>query len=252
MIKELKCLRLDGPAVQEGLCPVAEEEPLSIFVNGRHFATAMISPQLKKEFVVGHLFTERIICGLDEIESLEIEGSSARAIVSHPMRAAVPRRPIVSGCGGAASFLDESKLPVISSDLNIEREQAKEAMRAISLSETHTATGGVHSVGLFGDTGPLCIIEDIGRHNALDKALGCIMLNSRDHDLSRVHAACTGRVSSDMALKCAVAGIPIIVSRGATTSLAISIAERAGICIIGFVRGRRLSVYSHSERLRIG
>jgi len=55
-----------------------------------------------------------------------------------------------------------------------------------------------------------------------------------------------------MALKCAVAGIPIIVSRGATTSLAISIAERAGICIIGFVRGRRLSVYSHSERLRIG
>ena len=156
----------------------------------------------------------------------------------------------MSGCGGIASFLDESKLPLIKSGLMIDRIQAKEAMNSISLSETHIATGGVHSVGLFGVGAPI-IIEDIGRHNALDKAIGCALMHRQDYDFSRTYAACTGRVSSDMALKCSVAGIPIVVSRGATTSLAISIAERTGLCIIGFLRGKRLSVYSHRERFQL-
>jgi FdhD protein len=251
MIKEYKCLRLDGANAEESTCQVVEEVPLSIFINGRHFVTAMTSPRMRKEFVFGHLFAERIIGGPQEIESLEIEGNVARAIVAHPMRAIVPRRPIVSGCGGIASFLDESKLPEIKSDLRIDRMQAQQAMGAISLSETHIATGGVHSVGLFAEEGPICIIEDIGRHNALDKAIGYALLQSRKPDLHRTFVACTGRVSSDMALKCSVAGIPIVVSRGATTSLAISIAERTNLCIIGFLRGKRLSVYTCRERFAI-
>jgi FdhD protein len=248
MIREYKCLKLDGESAGEAACQVVEEVPLSIFINGRHFVTAMISPQMRTEFVTGHLFAERIIGGPQEIESLEIEGNVARAIVAHPMRAIVPRRPIVSGCGGIASFLDESKLPEIKSDLKISRTQAQEAMGKISLSETHVATGGVHSVGLFGEKEPICIIEDIGRHNALDKAIGHALLQTQDFYFSETFVACTGRVSSDMALKCSVAGIPAIVSRGATTSLAISIAERTDLCIIGFLRGKRLSVYTCRER----
>jgi FdhD protein len=250
MIWDCSCIRVDGDLSEEAACQVVEESPLSIFINGRHFATAMISPQLRAEFVTGHLYSERIISCSKEIESLEIEGNMARAIVTNPMRAIVPRRPIVSGCGGVASFLDESKLPLIKSDLRIQKVQAKEAMSAISLSEIHIATGGVHSVGLFGVGEPI-IIEDIGRHNALDKAIGCALTQSQDFDFSGTYAACTGRVSSDMALKCSVAGIPIVVSRGATTSLAISIAERTGLCIIGFLRGKRLSVYTHRERFQV-
>ena len=249
MIKECKCLRLDGASVEEATCQVVEEVPLSIFINGRHFVTAMTSPQMRKEFVTGHLFSERIICGPQEIESLEIEGNVARVIVANPMRAIVPRRPIVSGCGGIASFLDESKLAEIKSDLRISRMQAQEAMRAISLSETHIATGGVHSVGLFTDRGHICIIEDIGRHNALDLAIGSALIQKNDPDFRRTFVACTGRVSSDMALKCSVAGIPAIVSRGATTSLAISIAKRTNLCIIGFLRGGRMNIYANSWRL---
>ena len=187
--------------------------------------------------------------GPQEIESLEIEGNVARVIVANPMRAIVPRRPIVSGCGGIASFLDESKLAEIKSDLRIGRMQAQEAMGAISLSETHIATGGVHSVGLFTDRGPICIIEDIGRHNALDKAIGYALIQKKDPDFRQTFVACTGRVSSDMALKCSVAGIPAIVSRGATTSLAISIAKRTNLCIIGFLRGGRMNIYANSWRL---
>ena len=248
MRDECQCIKIDGQSLREDLCPVVVEAPLSIFINGRHFATAMISPALRKEFVIGHLYAERIISGRQELESLEVEGDVARAIVSHPLRAIVPRRPIVSGCGGIASFLDQSKLPRIDSDLKIDIEQAREAMAAISLSDLHRATGGVHCVGLFGDGEPI-IIEDIGRHNALDKAIGSALMRRDGFNFSRSYVACTGRVSSDMALKCSVAGIPLAVSRGATTSLAISIAERTGLCIIGFLRGKKMTVYSHSQRL---
>lgn len=249
MQKEFPCLRLDGESVEEGTCPVVEETPLSIFINGRHFVTAMTSPKERREFVTGHLFSERIASRLEEIESLEIEGNVARAIVANPMRAIVPRRPIVSGCGGIASFLDESKLPEIRSDLKITKDDASSAMKAISLSELHVATGGVHSVGLFQKSGPICIIEDIGRHNALDKAIGYALYQKED--FSQTFVACTGRISSDMALKCSVAGIPIIVSRGATTSLAISIAERTGLAIVGFIRGKRLTIYTNRQRITI-
>lgn len=251
MQKEFPCLKLDGESTEEAVCQVVEEVPLSIFINGRHFVTAMTSPKDRKDFVIGHLFSERIAASLGEIESLEIEGNVARAIVANPMRAIVPRRPIVSGCGGIASFLDESKLSEIRSDLKITKEDALAAMKAISLSELHVATGGVHSVGLFEKSGPIsspvCVIEDIGRHNALDKAIGRAL--SGKVDLGQTFVACTGRISSDMALKCSVAGIPVIVSRGATTSLAISIAERTGLAIVGFVRGKRLSIYANRQRI---
>ena len=248
MMDDYDCIKLDGSSRQESTCPVTEEVPLSIFINGRHFATAMISPALREEFVVGHLYAERIISGRQELESLEVEGDVARAIIAHPLRAIVPRRPIVSGCGGIASFLEEARLPRIESDLKIDIDQAREAMAAISLSQLHLATGGVHCVGLFGDGEPI-IIEDIGRHNALDKAIGSALMRRSGFDFGRSYVACTGRVSSDMALKCSVAGIPLVVSRGATTSLAISISQRTGLCIIGFLRGKRMTVYCHGHRL---
>ncbi len=238
---------MNGEEVEESFCQVVEETPLSIFINGRHYVTAMISPQLRKEFVVGHLFAERIAGSPKEIESLEIEGNVVRAIVANPMRAILPRKPIVSGCGGIASFLDESKLPKMASDLKITKEELAEGMKAISLSLIHVATGGVHCVGLFGKSGPVCIIEDIGRHNALDKAIGYGLM--QNIDFCQTFVACTGRVSSEMALKCSVAGIPVIVSRGATTSLSISIAERTGLTIVGFLRGKKLNVYTNRQRI---
>jgi len=247
MIKEFVCLKVNGEGVEEAFCPVVEEVPLSIFINGRHYVTAMISPQLRKEFVVGHLFAEGIAGSLKEIESLEIEGNVVRALIANPMRAILPRKPIVSGCGGIASFLDESKLPKIKSDLKVAREELQKGMKAISLSEIHVATGGVHSVGLFGKSGPVCIIEDIGRHNALDKAIGYGLM--QNIDFCQAFVACTGRISSDMALKCSVAGIPVVASRGATTSLAISIAERTGLAIVGFLRAKKLNVYTNRQRI---
>lgn len=247
MKKDHVCLKLDGEEIRESMDCVVEESPLSIFINGRHFVTAMTSPHMANEFILGYLFSERIINGLSDVESMEMEGRVARLIISNPIRAIVPRKPIVSGCGGIATFLDESKLPRIDSGLLVDKNAIYEAMKAIFESELHSTTGGVHSVGLFDENGAACICEDIGRHNALDKAIGFGLI--RGLDFSKTFVASTGRISSEMALKCSVAGIPIIASRGATTSLALEIAERTGLTIIGFVRTKRMNIYTGCWRV---
>jgi len=247
VLEEFLCLKFSDDVLVESKDWIVEEVPLSIFVNGRHFVTAMVSPAMREEFIIGNLFSERIIGNVQEIESLQIEGNIAKIVVKNPLKILKSKKTIVSGCGGDSSFLDESKLPRIDSDVKICVDDLFKAVKSILNSDLHRATGGVHIVGLFGEKGEICVIEDIGRHNALDKAIGYGL--SRDANFKETFVACTGRISSEMALKCAVANIPIIVSKGATTSLAIEIAEKTGLCIIAFARNEKMNVYTNPERV---
>jgi len=247
VLEEFLCLKFSDDVLVESKDWIVEEVPLSIFVNGRHFVTAMVSPAMREEFIIGNLFSERIIGNVQEIESLQIEGNIAKIVVKNPLKILKSKKTIVSGCGGDSSFLDESKLPRIDSDVKICVDDLFKAIKSILNSDLHRATGGVHIVGLFGEKGEICVIEDIGRHNALDKAIGYSL--SRDANFKETFVACTGRISSEMALKCAVANIPIIVSKGATTSLAIEIAEKTGLCIIAFARNEKMNVYTNPERV---
>ena len=252
MLKELKCLKFREDTFVEAKHKVIKEEPLSISINGRHYVTAMISPQMKKEFVMGHLFAEGIIKSIDEIESLQLADTTANVIITHPLKVLAARKIIVSGCGTGSSFLDESKLPAITSEMKIDVGDITTGVKSILHSEVHEITGGVHLVGLFDKYVhkyvPVCIAEDIGRHNALDKVIGYGLI--KDIDFEKTFVACTGRISSEMALKCSAANIPLLASRGATTSLAVELAEKTGLCIIGFVRGDKMNVYTHAERIR--
>ena len=247
MMEEKSCLKIDSVNVAYGECSIAEEAPLPISINGKQYVTAMMSPQMKWEFVIGHLISERAVKDLPEIESLEIEDNTAKVVITNPIRALTSRKHIVSGCGGTSSFLDEAKLPKISSDLRVDGTRILEAMKAISVSGVHQATGGIHSVGLFGSQGEICICEDIGRHNALDKAIGFGIINKIN--LKEAFVASTGRISSDMALKCSSAGIPLIAASGATTSLAITLAEKTGLTLVSFVRGKKMNIYTNSWRV---
>jgi FdhD protein len=248
-MKEFSYLQIDGEETTEAVGQVAEETPLSIFINGRHFDTAMMSPAMAEEFVAGHLFSEGIIGGLIEIESLVVEEKAAKVVLRDPMRAMRSKWPIVGGCGGTDSFLDASRLPKIASDFSVERSEILAAMEEISRSDLHLASGGVHSVGIFDGDGIICRVEDIGRHSALDKAIGRCLLEGVD--LGEAFIASTGRVSSDMALKCSFSGVPVVASRGATTNLAIEIASQTGLSIIGFARGRKMNVYTCRERVAV-
>ena len=249
MYRELPCVKVDGASAKEGIHPVVEEVPVMILVNGRHLATAMMSPVRLEEFVVGHLFTEGIIRSRDAIESVQVEKGTIRVLTRDHLRPLGPKRTILSGCGGSASFLDPAKLPKITSDYTVDTPRIAEAMKGVLDSEIHRLTGGVHVVGLASDRGVLCVREDIGRHNAMDRAIGYGL--TEGIDLARTFVVSSGRISSEMARKCLVAGIPIVVSRSATTALAVELAEKNGLTICAFARGSRMNVYTHTHRIRI-
>ena len=249
MYRELPCVKVDGASAKEGIHPVVEEVPVMILVNGRHLATAMMSPVRLEEFVVGHLFTEGIIRSPDAIESVQVEKGTIRVLTRDHLRPLGPKRTILSGCGGSASFLDPAKLPKITSDYTVDTPRIAEAMKGVLDSEIHRLTGGVHVVGLASDRGVLCVREDIGRHNAMDRAIGYGL--TEGIDLARTFVVSSGRISSEMARKCLVAGIPIVVSRSATTVLAVELAEKNGLTICAFARGSRMNVYTHTHRIRI-
>lgn len=221
----------DYTAFYDGMKPARErivaEAALSIHVNGRHLATAMLTPRMKKEFVAGYLFGQGIIGGAADIRSLSVKGNRAEVTVSVEKTAPLP---------------DE-----INSGLKASTAEIFNAVRAILKSELFAETEAVHSAGLFTGMETICITEDIGRHNALDKAIGYGLLNNVD--FSRVIASSTGRQPLEMVTKCLRAGIPVITTKGVPTALAVATAEKAGLTIAGLVRGKSMIIYSRPDRI---
>lgn len=208
---------------------IVRETALSIFINRKHFATAMIMPTMAKEFVIGHLFGQRVINGVNDIKSITIKDNIAEVALTE------------------IKNQDEGSLKV-HSDLKVSQEDIFNSVKAILKSEVFAETEAVHSAGLFRQgKEAICIAEDIGRHNALDKVIGYGLLH--DIDFGKTLAASTGRQPVEMILRCGNANIPIIATKGVPTTLAIDIAKKAGITIAGLVRGNTMTVYSHPARI---
>jgi FdhD protein len=248
MFRKLPCIKVDGENAKRGLHEVIEEVPLALFINGRHAMTAMMSPVQLEDFVTGYLFTEQIIKGADEIESIKIEKNRMSVITKNLFKVLGPKKTILSGCGGSTSFIDTEKLPKIKSGYSITTANIWNSIKAVLNSELHVTTGGIHIVALMDGEKILAVSEDIGRHNALDRVIGFALMNKID--LSRTWVVVSGRISSEMVRKALIAGIPIIVSRGATTTLAVEIAKNTGLTVVGFARSSKMVVYTHTERIR--
>lgn len=249
LYRELPIVRVEDSTFVPATHPVVEEIPLSVTVNGRHALTAMTGPAMLREFIVGYLYTERIVRGLDDIESIRIDGNTASVLTRNPFPILRSHKTVLSGCGGNASFLDAGRLPSIHSDISLTPEIIRAATKETLDSDLHRITGGIHLVGLFDEQGrAIRIAEDIGRHNALDRVIGHGLLE--EIEFSRTFAVSSGRISSEMVRKCLVANIPVIVSRGATTTAAVEAAETGGLTIVGFVRSRKMNIYTGPERIR--
>jgi FdhD protein len=248
MFKIIPAIRIDGDQHEVTTHEVIEEIPYALFVNGRHVMTAMMSPSALEDFVTGYLFTEQIIGKVDDIESIRCEKNRISVLTRNIFTNIGPKKTILSGCGGAASYLDAEKLPSIRSDLSVTVPAISATIKAVLTSDLHVKTGGIHIIGLAGADGVITRSEDIGRHNALDRVIGFGLRNAVDFSLTYVVSS--GRISSEMVRKCLTANIPLIVSRGATTTLAVEIAGKKGLCVAGFARGNRMMVYTHGERIQ--
>jgi FdhD protein len=247
MFKYLPVIRIDGEKFEKATHEVIEEVPFALFVNGRHAMTAMLSPVALEDFVTGYLFTEQIVKNIDEIESIKIEKNRLSVITKNLFKVLGPKKTILSGCGGSASYIDAEKLPKIKAEFSIGTQAINTLVKSVLNSELHRTTGGIHIVALSGREEIIAVSEDIGRHNALDRVIGHGLRNGVD--FSKTFVIVSGRISSEMVRKCLIANIPVIVSRGATTTLAVEIAEKAGLTVVGFVRAGRMNVYSHPYRI---
>lgn len=228
---------------------VALEKKVRIAVNGREVLSLYCTPHMVRELVVGLMMTEGVIKGGWCSERMTIEYKDD-IYVDIPAEGEVSTegKTITSGCVGGVTFERKTDEKVIDDDFAIDRESLKGMFSVFqSRSELYRQTGCIHSAALSDGKSLLCFAEDIGRHNAVDKVIGYALLE--DIPFSGKIMLASGRISSEISSKCSRWGIPMLATRTAPTNLAIEIAEKKGITIIGFIRGNRFNVYTHPERI---
>ena len=246
----------------------AAEEPLDVRLHGKSFAVIMRTPGEDRALAAGFLLSERLIRSADDIGAIEHcrhpDQKKAHHVVDVFLRgdaaARVPamlenRRQVIanSSCGvcGRAT-IDELRADIAplavawTIDVSVIR-QLPDRLRARQ--STFDETGGLHGAAVFAIDGALLAsAEDVGRHNAVDKSIGTLLLED-DPGTSPGVLMVSGRVSFEIVQKAWLARIPVVAAISAPTSLAIELAEEAGITLLGFVRQKSLNIYTHTSRI---
>lgn len=235
---------------------IAAEFPLTIRLDGDEFATIVCSPSDLQDLVIGFLASEGAIRGTDDIKRMELDEKRGFAYVElvRPQSTAKDfhsKRLVGSCCGKSRQFYfhnDARTARTVSGGAPITAARAFELMRRLQDGSTaFRLTGGFHNAALFDRDGGMVVRSDIGRHNALDKLFGhCLRgrLPTKERTI-----AFSGRLSSEVVLKAAKIGCPILLSKSAPTDLALRLAEDLGITCAGFVRGDAMNVYTHPHRI---
>lgn len=248
---------------------VAVEEPLAITLiqeraegcEEHPFAITMRTPGNDYELVMGLLFTEGVVSAASDVQAMAcLEGDenvmTVRLLPSVAIDPDLFRRSVTatSACGLCGRVAIDNlladypkavwSLPPLKASLLCQLPSvAQEAQ------ELFRTTACAHSSALFDPHGRLIkLFEDVGRHNAMDKLIGWAAINDQLPLENRI-ALCSGRLAFELVQKSARAGIPILAAVGAPTSLAVELAERTGITLVGFLRQDRFNVYAHSERI---
>lgn len=241
---------------------VAEEKPLHILLNRTHYVTILCLPTQVKDLAVGHLFSEGIVKSIDEIQEIKLAKGGRcqvrlRSSVNSERRMAVAQpfaRLILSSCGSPdywplSKLVDRLHLHRLPLGFTVKAETIQKAVRQLNkLAEIFRRTGGVHIAALYSQNGELiAFAEDVGRHNAVDKVIGANAL--KKGDFSKLFLASSGRLTGDVVLKAARMQVPVVASLAAAVDSGIEVAKRTGLTLIGFVRGTRMNLFTHPERI---
>ncbi|HEY2310935.1 MAG TPA: formate dehydrogenase accessory sulfurtransferase FdhD [Gaiellaceae bacterium] len=245
-------LRLPAGATEPDL--VAVEEPLEIRIGGLPVAVTMRTPGHDEELALGFCLSEGLVprearlpddlaANAVEVDAPGFDASRLRRSFYTSSSCGVCGKGALEAVAVEASRVD-SELRLPPSLVASLPDRLREAQAAFE------ATGGLHATGLFSADGELlCVREDVGRHNAMDKVVGWAF-RERLLPLSE-HVLClSGRLSFELAQKAAVAGCPVLVAVGAPSSLAVDLAADRGVTLCGFVRGGSVNVYTEPWRIR--
>jgi FdhD protein len=249
--REVDALRL--PARKRERDVVAIEEPLEIRIGGEPVAVTMRTPGHDEELALGFCVTEGLAPVsarmTDDLASNTIE-VEAGGFEPDRLRRNFYTSSSCGVCGKGAIEAVEVSAPRVESRLELAEEVvASLPARLLDAQRAFAFTGGLHATGLFSAAGDaLCVREDVGRHNAMDKVVGWAfgesMLPLAEHVL-----CVSGRLSFELVQKAAVAGCPVLVAVGAPSSLAVELAADRGVTLCGWVRDGRVTVYTESWRI---
>jgi len=233
---------------------VIEERPLTIYLNSREIVTAMTIGDHPEYLALGFLINQRMIrqddevTGIDYDEDLDVVVVRTAVETNHEARLAKATR--TSGCAVGTVFGDvmEGVSDVKLAPLTIQASDLYALAHKINTTPSlYLEAGAIHGTVLCQGDRPLVYMEDVGRHNAVDKIAGWMRLNDISPDDKTLYT--TGRLTSEMVIKTALMGIPALVSRSGFTAWGVEIAREVGLTLIGRMRGKRFVCLSGEERL---
>jgi len=254
MVK-MEVFRFRDGAFTRALQNIAREVPCTIIVNDVEIATLSCTPADLREFAAGFLFTAGLIDNIGELLACDIDSARWNLVCSvsrAPDLGLINKRTYTAGCGKGIMFSNLNELLArspIDSGLSVTAGHIALLSNWLQhSSDLFRETGGVHTAALAvrGDL-PEWAVDDIGRHNAVDKAIGRGLLGGAP--FGECALVTTGRTSSDILFKARRAGIPVTISRGSPTHQTILRALDLNITVVGFARGGNFTVYSHPQRI---
>jgi FdhD protein len=253
-IRSVRYVNVIAGDSQEVEGEVVEEALVCISVNGQELATFMCSPFKLEQLALGFLYNEQLIASLDDVRSVHVSKSdSCVDIWLRDLSFERPERAIITaGCGGGITFDDLSqKHEPLHSTVTASPEQLAGLMRRMHLGASlYQKARGIHTAVLAEEDRILLQVEDVGRHNCLDRLAGEALMQAVD-TTDRILMS-SGRISSEMINKARRLQTPIVCSRTSPTALSVGLAQRWNITLVAYLRQNRMRIYSHPERLVAG
>lgn len=238
---------------------IPAERPLTIYVDRREVVTLMTLGAMPELLVLGYLRNQRLIRDAEDVLSIMVdwEVNAAAVETRHgitDIEARTSQRVVTTGCGQGSVFgglMEELDQIQLAAQAHVTQAELYGLLSAIRLQETtYKSAGSVHGCALFRGAEMLMFVEDVGRHNAIDTLAGWMWMQpqAEQHGDDKIFYT-TGRLTSEMIMKSAQMGVPIVVSRSGMTQMGHEIAGQLGLCAIGRAVNRHFVCYTAPERL---
>jgi FdhD protein len=235
---------------------IAGEHPLTLYLDKREIVTLMTLGHAPEALVLGYLRNQRLVDTVDDIESIQVDWETDSAAVvtrsKNDIQERIAKKTVTSGCGQGTMFgdlMEEIDRVELRKDVRLTDESLFALIEKVRKHETiYKQAGAVHGCALATTGGEiLMFVEDVGRHNAVDAIAGFMWLDAIDGSDKVFYT--TGRLTSEMVIKCAQMRIPFLVSRSGLTKMGHGIAARVNMTMLGRASGRHYLAFTGKERL---